>query len=81
MTSPHDEPAYEGRVSGGISADILEAMRIVIPRTCFPGADLQAGIRGYPAGLLDRNRDLDKTSARASQRRRVCRHETMAARK
>ena len=62
MTSSHDEPAYEGRISGGISADIREPRSESFLRTRKLGWDIQPDPRGYPTDIVDKNLDLDKAS-------------------
>ncbi len=62
MASPHDEPAYEGRISGRISADIREPRSESVLGTRKLGWDIQSDPRGYPTDIVDKNLDLDETS-------------------
>ena len=62
MTSPHDEPAYEGLISGRISADIREPRSESVLRTRKFGWDIQSDPRGYPTDIVDKKLDLGKAS-------------------
>ena len=62
MTSPHDEPACDGRALGRIPPDIREPRSESFWRTWKLGWDIQSDPRGCPADFVDKNLDLDKAS-------------------